>query len=386
MLFVLNSLGAGGTEHSTAVLLPHLRDLGIECRLVILSRDPEGPHGPEGDEAAVRDQGFDVVVLQSTRYLDRVRELRRIIDDYRPEVVHTALFEADQIGRLATFRRPPRLVSSLVSTPYEPSRYADPDIRRWKLRAVELIDTLTGRLFVDRFHAVSDGVAQANARALRIPSAKISVVERGRSAADLGARSVERSQRVRASLAIDADAPVVLSVGRHEYAKAHDDLVRAIARVVPDAPGLVVLIAGRQGRTTNALRSLISDLELHDRVRLLGHRADVSDLMVAADLLVVSSRFEGTAGVALEAMALELPIVCTRLAGLQGILDDGENSILVDVGQPDAMARAIINMLRDPELAKNLSHRGREDFEARFTLDSSARRMHDLYTSCLVDS
>lgn len=373
VLFVLNSLGAGGTEHSTAVLLPFLRNLGVECRVVTLAE------AEEGDEDGVRAQGFDVTVLRAGGFASRVRELRRMIADYRPDVVHTALFDADQIGRVAAARMPVSVVSSLVSTPYDPARFADPEIRPWKLRTVQMIDALTGRLLVDRFHAVSDGVATANTRALRLRPSRVTVVERGRSREDLGSPSSERRRRARDNLEIASDAPVVLSVGRHDFAKSHEVFVRACRRLAEDKRDVVALIAGRTGRSTGSLRDLIHELALDSTVRLLGHRTDVADLMVAADVLAISSRFEGTAGVALEAMALDLPIVSTRVAGLRGILANGENALLVDVDDAAEMASAIRRLLDDPELADSLRRRARDDFETRFTLTKSAANMLALY-------
>ena len=82
-------------------------------------------------------------------------------------MVHSALFRADQISRLASIGTNTAVVSSFVNTPYVRERLNDPNVVRWKLRSAQALDALTSHAFVDHFHAVSDGVKAESARALR---------------------------------------------------------------------------------------------------------------------------------------------------------------------------------------------------------------------------
>ncbi|MEQ1703339.1 MAG: glycosyltransferase, partial [Ilumatobacteraceae bacterium] len=221
ILLVIDSLGASGAEHSTAAMMPLLRARGHEVAAATLY------DAGFGDEERIRADGFDVRPLAATGFLGRVRELRRRIRAERPDVVHTALFTADMVGRLAAWRTGARVVSSLVNTTYDTARTADPNLRRWKLQLVQVADAVTGRLCVDRFHAVSEGVADVNARDLRMPRARIDVVHRGRSRDRLGSWSAARRAAARESLGIGPDTPIVLTAGRQEHQKAHTDLVAA---------------------------------------------------------------------------------------------------------------------------------------------------------------
>ena len=153
ILFVIDSMGASGAEHSTAALLPRLRSDGHDVAVATLY------DAGFGDEERLRTDSFEIVPLTSRRFLGRVRELRRRIKAYGPDVVHTALFDADMVGRVAACRAGPVVVSSLVNTPYESVRLEDPGVTRWKLKIAEGLDAFTIRLMVDRLHAVSAGVA-----------------------------------------------------------------------------------------------------------------------------------------------------------------------------------------------------------------------------------
>lgn len=373
--FVINSLGAGGTERSTAVLLPLLRDRGIEPVVLVLA------HRSEGDEAAVIDAGFPVFVVEPTSLVARVRALRGQIRALRPDVVHTAIFEADVAGRLAAIGTGVPVISSLVNTPYDPERLRDPNVSSRKLQAVRAIDGLTGWLLTTRFHAVTEGVADDAVASLHIRPSRISVVERGRDPEALGRRSAARRASVRDRLGWRDDRTIVLAVGRQEHQKGHVHLVRALERLADVQPPIEVVIAGRTGNATAAIEAAIAACRppVRDRIHLLGHRDDIPDLLAAADVFAMPSLYEGTAGAAIEAFALEVPIVATTLRGTRGLLVDGENALLVPVGDDRALADALLATLVDPDATSTRVKSGRVAFEERFTLERSADAMAALY-------
>lgn len=376
--FLLDSLGAGGAERSTAVLLPRLVELGAEVSVVTLYA------AVEGSEVEVRRSGIPVTVLRSCGLRSRTTELRGILKRERPDILHTALFAADQIGRMAAAGLPVKVISSFVNVPRTREFLPTSGPPRWKTALVNGIDALTCHLFVDRFHAVTPGVARLYSKAYRINPRNVSVVERGRQVDALGERTHARRERVRASLDLEDTTPLVVAAGRHEYQKAHTDLVRAMDLLTEQHPDAVLLIAGREGNASKELRAQIEARpSLQGRVLLLGHRDDVPDLLAAADVMALSSRFEGTAGIALEAMALGTPIVSTRLEGMEGILVDETNALLVAVGDAAGLARAMGRILTDPALGERLAAHGHHDFLDRFTLERSAGRMMELYRDVL---
>lgn len=373
VLLVITSLGAGGTERSTALLLPHLRERGIDATVVALV------HREEGDEQRVIDEGFDVRFLAAGRLPGRVRELRGLIGELRPDVVHTAVFDADQTGRLAAVRTAVPVLGSLVNTPYVAARLADPNVDRRKLAAVRAVDSLTARTLGTHFHAVTEGVAVDAVDSLGIRRDRITVVERGRDPDQLGRRTDERRAAARRSLGFGADREVILAVGRQEHQKGQVVLVDALASIAASRPQAVVVVAGRSGNASAAIDEAVTRTGMGDRVRLLGHRDDIADLLCAADVFALPSRYEGTAGAAIEALALEVPVVASDLAGTRGLLVDGENARLVPVDDARALADALAATLDDPRRGAEQVARGRAVFDERFTLSRSADRMAQLY-------
>jgi glycosyltransferase involved in cell wall biosynthesis len=118
---------------------------------------------------------------------------------------------------------------------------------------------------------------------------------------------------------------------------------------------------------------------LEDRVRFLGHREDVPDLLAAADLFVFPSLYEGLGGAVVEAMALGLPVVASRLDAISEIVEDERSALLVAPGSHSEQATAVARLLDDRELASGLGTRARSVFLDRFTLERNVSRMIELY-------
>ena len=182
--------------------------------------------------------------------------------------------------------------------------------------SVQAADAATAHL-VDHFHAVSQGVAEANIRALHLRPERVTVVERGRSRQVLGTWSAARRDAGPRSAWASRRTPRSCSPSAVRSTRsARSTSSPRPTRCSIEFAGLRVLIAGRPGNATPALQRALAD---HPRAAaittLLGHRHDVPDLLCAADVLAIPSLYEGTAGAAIEAMALRCPVVCTDVDG-----------------------------------------------------------------------
>lgn len=374
-LFVINSFGAGGAERSLVELLPRLETRGIRAVIACLhSQDV-------GFEREVIEAGHDLRMLGGAGRLGRIRSLRRLVDEVQPALVYTSLFDADIAGRIATIGRDVPVMSLLANTAYDPVRLADPNIRPWRLRLTQKVDGITARHLTDHFHAVSQAVKESTVETLHVDPERITVVHRGRDAERLGEASPQRWATMRAALGIDADAEVVVTVGRQEYQKGHTHLVAAFAGVAAARPRALLLIAGREGHASADLEAQIAGLDLNERVRRLGHRADVPDVLSAGDLFVFPSVYEGLGGALIEALALSLPVVASDLPALREVVADGENAVLVPPGDAHGLERAIVGLLADPARRARYGARSRGLFEERFQAEAAAERFAELLAS-----
>jgi glycosyltransferase involved in cell wall biosynthesis len=379
LLYIIDSLGPGGAERSLAAMaLSYVRQ-GIELDVVVL-------HDRPGLQDDLRQAGAGLFSLAGPGGRPGwVWRARRLILDRRPDLVHTTLFEADVAGRAGAALAGVPVVSSLVNVAYGAEQAATPGVPRWKARGAQLADALTARRVV-RFHANAGHVADVMAARLHVPRDRVEVIPRGRDPDRLGARTLERRARVRAGLGVADGVPLLLAVARHEHQKGLDVLVEALPAVLAQAPGACLLVAGRNGNQTPLLRAGVARLGLEDVVELLGPRDDVPDLLCAADVVVIPSRWEGLSNVLIEAMALEAPVVVSELPTLHEAVSDGETAQLVPAGQPERLAAAVVATLADPDGAATRARRAHQRFLDRFTIDRVVEQMAAFYQRALASA
>jgi glycosyltransferase involved in cell wall biosynthesis len=162
----------------------------------------------------------------------------------------------------------------------------------------------------------------------------------------------------RAELGLDESARVVGIVARLRLEKAHEVLLRAIARIADARPDLRLAVVGDGSRRAE-LTQLGDQLGIGERIVWAGERRDARRVISAFDMGVICSSWEGLPVAALETMAAGVPLVATRVGTLPEILADGAG-VLVDVGDDAALAVALAQLLDDPVAARAIGERGRD--------------------------
>ena len=189
---------------------------------------------------------------------------------------------------------------------------------------------------------------------------------------------VARRARVemRAALSLPSEARVAITVARFTAQKGYDCLLRAAAEASQQVPHLVFLLVG-DGPEREAMQTLAASLNLFN-VAFFGERLDVPDLLCAADLFVLPSLFEGLPLVVLEAMALALPVVATRIGGTVEALGT-DHPFLVPAADSSRLAAAIVTALTDEAASQLAGIEGRKRFEKRFTAARMGQETASLY-------
>jgi glycosyltransferase involved in cell wall biosynthesis len=227
---------------------------------------------------------------------------------------------------------------------------------------------------VDRYVAVSEDMART-LRAALDSERKVRVIHNG-VALDPPAMA---SASLRAALSPTPDRPLVLTVARLHPQKGLAYLLSA-ATCVPNA---VFLVAG-DGPQRGALEAESRRLGLGERVIFLGHRGDVPALLACCDLFVLPSLFEGLPVSVLEAMAAGKPVIATAIGGTDEAVVHGETGLLVQPGDPVALAEAINVLLADISLADRFGTAGRARVEREFSAEVMVDRVTLLYDEVLA--
>lgn len=166
---------------------------------------------------------------------------------------------------------------------------------------------------------------------------------------------------------------IVGIIGRITPLKGHIYFLRAMSKVMRNIPDVKIWIVGETSRGKERYREevdvLVKHMNLSSSVEFLGRQRDIPHILHQLNLLVVPTITEEAFGrVIIEAQAAGVPVVATRVGGIVDIIDDGVNGLLVPAKDIQAMSEAIIKILRDIKLAKNLAVCGRKSVEKKFTL------------------
>jgi glycosyltransferase involved in cell wall biosynthesis len=247
--------------------------------------------------------------------------------------------------------------------------------RRWRLKPLDLF--VYGRF--QRVIAVSQAAAEALLAWLPQTEGRIRLIYNGLEPAGFG-RNSEVRLRVRQALAIGESVPVILFAGGLQAHKGADVLLNALGRL-PDGEAFarpLTLMAGL-GEAGGEFEEVVGRLRLDGGVRFLGFRSDLADLMAAADLFVLASRWEGCPMAVLEAMAMGLPVIASRVGGVPEMIEDGVSGLLLPAGDALALSRAITHLLGDRALACQLGQAARRRVENCFTVQQGAGALAAVY-------
>lgn len=184
--------------------------------------------------------------------------------------------------------------------------------------------------------------------------------------------------RLRRKLSLCDGDNVVVCVANLMMIKGLDVLIAAWSHVSAVDRKARLLIVG-EGPLREELRNLCHCLHCADSVQFLGRREDVADVLRAADLFTLTSRYEGSSNALLEAMATGLPIVATRVGGVAETISDARLGRLLPPNQPKPLADTILELLFDTSERSRMSEAARQEAGARFGLQKWAQRYEHLY-------
>jgi glycosyltransferase involved in cell wall biosynthesis len=194
-------------------------------------------------------------------------------------------------------------------------------------------------------------------------------------------RTMSQSE-ARQRLGLPSELFLVGAVGRLSAEKGFDVLIRSVDSLVREGLHIGLVIAG-EGDQRPELKALIATLGQEHRIQLLGYQSDPSILYQAMDVFALSSLREGLPNVLLEAMAMQLPVVSTRVGGIDRLIRNGENGLLVSTAHPDAMAAAIRHLLEDDALRARLGNAARQTVEVDYSFAHRIQRLSGVYDNLL---
>ena len=329
-----------------------------------------------------RDRGFEVLAARAAAKqaqlvvvddrgpfdLSLVRRWADVCRREQPAIWHGHDYKSNLLGLWLRRRFPMKLVTTVHGwvkfTKKTPLYYA---IDRWCLPRY------------DQVICVSEDLYDACLR-LGVPADRLIHIPNAIDTEEFTRR--ETTLQAQQRLGVPAGRMVIGSIGRLSAEKRFDLLIRAVPRLVAAGLDVQLWIVG-EGDQQQPLANLVTQLGLADRVRLWGFHANPVELYPAMDLFALASDREGLPNVLLEAMALETPVLATRIAGIPKLIADDVDGLLIPPGDLDQLTAALQRLLADSALRQRLAHAAREKIVRDFSFARRMQRVQAVYDRVL---
>jgi len=368
ILQVINDTGIdiGGGENYILTLAKHMPKLGYD---LICTCFPGGEF-----EKVLKESGIESFPLNLSRKgnLSMAWAMAGFCRNNKIDIVHAHGATGALAARIAS------LIPGGIRpiTTYHIAITNITDIPFWKKKIFALFDRSTS--VVDKkILSVSHAVKEIMIREAFFARDRISVLYSG---IDVSRFKDRQRGKVRKELCLPDQVTVMGIVARLSEEKGISYLLEAIPHVLKRYSNLHLLIAG-DGPIKDKLKNLSVRMGLEQNVIFLGYRNDIPEFMTDFDLLVMPSLTEGFPLTLLEGMAAGLPIVATRVGGIPEIITDGIEGILIPPREPDALAKAIIRVLRDKESGKTMGLAARKKVEQEFSVEKMVAETEKVYQS-----
>lgn len=371
LMKIVPTLLCGGTENQAITLARSLHEQGFSLEVACLRRI--GPFVKELSDRGIPLSDYPIPGFCSFAAVAQMAAFARRMARQRTHVVHAYNFYGNVFGIL-----PSRLAGTpvVIASIRDKAVYLTPMQKRVQRFVCRFADCVLVNAEDVKDWLTSEGYDPA----------KIVVIPNG---VELD-RFSERPDpdRVRRELGIAPGAPLVIVVSRLTRQKGLEPFLEAAHTLAPRFPDARFVIVGyadpADRKYEDSLKALTAQLGLTDRVIFTGLRRDVPALLAGATVSVMPSLNEALSNVLLESMAAGAPTVATRVGGTPEAIVDEATGVLVEPGDPSALAAAITRLLQDPALARRLGDAARKAIVARYSVEKMVRATESLYLDLLA--
>ena len=365
VLHVITRLDKGGSAEVVLDLARLLREDGARVGIVYgKTADPMLDlmeyHAQTGVEFF-----FAATMIREIALLSDLRaflKLRFVMKKWRPDIVHTHTSKAGIVGRLAAWSTGIRCI---VHTPHGHIFYGyfSPMKTKIFIMLEKLSALVTGRLVTLTRRGMDEHLLEGVGR-----PEQFRIIPSG---ANVERFFAGRGERVRAEIGCGVKT-LIGWAGRLTEVKDGATFLRASKMILAGHPDTRFILAG-EGEDRGQLETLARELDIEAAVHFLGNRDDMPDVMAAMDVFVLSSINEGFGRVIVEAMASGVPVVATAVGGVPEVVEDGVSGLLVPPRDPERLAEAVGELMKNKELRRSLRENGRRRaraYDTRVMVDS----------------
>ena len=362
VLNIIDTMASGGVELRRLSLAKLLDKSKFELKIICTNAV-----GPFPDE--IRKLGVEVIEigdLKSFADFKQHKKVMKIIDDFKPHIVHGAVFEGITLAAINGFIKQVPVVL-LEET-------SDPQNRRWKGNL--LLKILC--CFADKVIGVSPASTVYLKNKLKLPQNKIILINNSVVIPEI--LNDKTKNELKAKYLINEDDVVFGSVGRmtSDEHKRFSDLIKAFAILAQNHPKVKLILVGDGSERIN-YEKLVNDLHIQKNVIFAGYQNNTSQFYSIFDVFSLVSAYEAFGLVLAEAMLHKLPVVATRVGGMRYIVEDNKTGFLVERYNVQEIADKLELLCNDLNLRKAFGQKGYERAIENYTEERYVKDIENLY-------
>ena len=364
VLHIMSTVTGGGVERRRLSLAKAFKETGFQMKLV-------GTFKNGNIAEQIEENGVEIIEIGEFNgpfHWEKHKKIQKIIDDFKPHIIHGAVYEGVTMAAINGFiKKVPIILLEETSDPQNRSSKANLLLKLFSLVA-------------DKFIAIAPNVADYLTNIAKVSSEKVITINNGveipRHVSDSEVQNLKDQYAIK-----DSDF-VIGTVGRlfNDHKKI-TDIIEAIY-ILKNIENLKLIVIGG-GRDEELIRRKARDLEILDRVIFTGYQFDTAPFYKLMDVFCIASQREGFGLVAAEAMLHKLPVIATRVGGLQNVVVDGLTGMLIKPNQPQEIANAIKKLYTSPKLQNTFSNNGYDRAIENYTEERYVNDIAELYDKLL---
>lgn len=379
IVHLIEALGSGGAERLLYTNLKRFDKSRIHSEVVTVFSD--ATHWKE----SIQELGVRVTSLNCQNLRDvpkGIERLRRLLQNRRPDLIHTHLWAANMIGRVAGRISRIPVISSIHNPDHEPDAWDDgAAVSPLKRRVARLMDRWTANFGCDRLVAVSEYVRRSAHRRLGFPLERIDLLYNPIDVDQFQAGAPHERRKLIEELRLPEGSIILLNIARVSPQKGLLYAIRALPAVREKYPEahLVSVGATVDQYWLSHLKAEAASLGVTDHAHFLGARRDISDLLHGCDLFIFPSLYEGLGISLIEAMASGCACVATQTGPIPEIVRHGIDGWLVPPADVAGLAEAVRLLLADTVKRRMLGQAAAYSIVGRFHPEIAVRRLEGIY-------
>ncbi len=364
VLHIMSTVTGGGVERRRLSLAKAFRGTDIQMKLIGTFKSGNIAEQIEKNDVEI----IEIGEFTGPFHWDKHKRIQKIIDDFKPHIIHGAVFEGITMAAMSGFiKRVPIVILEETSDPQNRSAKANFLLRLFSFAA-------------DKFIAIAPNVADYLRNTAKVSSKKVITINNG---VEIPRHVSEQEiQILKERYVINEGDFVIGTVGRlfNDHKKI-TDIIEAI-HLLKEFDKIKLLVVG-SGKDEELMKKRAIDLGVQNKVIFTGYQYDTAPFYKLMNVFCIASQREGFGLVAAEAMLHQLPVIATKVGGLQNVVADGETGILIQPNQPHEIANAIKKLNVSEDLIKTYALNGYKRAMENYTEERYVNDVIELYKDVL---